>query len=91
VDLPMHVEKAVVLEALSVFIEELQSESVNLCTRKRLDTILLVANDARHRIDRLRRQFKHLLRRIGVVVLLMAGFVLSCLSRPDSYCRASLS
>jgi hypothetical protein len=77
VDLPMHVEKAVVLEALSVFIEELQSESVNLCTRKRLDTILLVANDARHRIDRLRRQFKHLLRRISAVMSLEARFVLS--------------
>ena len=47
----MYVEKVVALEVLSTFMEELQSESVNLRTRKRLDAILLAANDARHRID----------------------------------------
>jgi hypothetical protein len=51
VDLPVYVEKAVAFEVLSVFMEELRSESVNLCTRKRLDAILLAATDAGHRID----------------------------------------
>jgi hypothetical protein len=67
VDLPVYIEKAVALEVLSAFMEELRSESVNLRTRKRLDAILLVATDAGHRIDRLRQQLKHLLRRIGAV------------------------
>ena len=49
----MYVKKVVALEILSAFMEELQSESVNHCTRKRLDAILLAANDARYRIDRL--------------------------------------
>jgi hypothetical protein len=73
----MYVEKAVALEVLSAFMEELRSESVNLRTRKRLDAILLAAIDAGHRIDRLCRQLKHLLRRIGDVLLLVARFVLS--------------
>jgi hypothetical protein len=77
VDLPVYVEKAVALEVLSAFMVELRSESVNLRTRERLDAILLVATDAGHRIDRLRRQLKHLLRRIGTVLPLMAKFVLS--------------
>jgi hypothetical protein len=55
VDLPVYVEKAVVLEVLSAFMEELQSESVNLRTRKRLDAILLATIDAGHKIDQLRR------------------------------------
>jgi hypothetical protein len=55
VDLPVYVEKAVALEVLSTFMEELRSESVNLRMRKRLDVILLAAIDAGHRIDRLRR------------------------------------
>ena len=49
----MYVEKAVALEALSTFMEELQSKSVNHHMRKWLDVILLAANDARHKIDRL--------------------------------------
>ena len=53
-DLLLYVEKAVALKILSAFMEELRSEIVNLCKRKQLDTILLVANDARHRIDQLR-------------------------------------
>jgi hypothetical protein len=77
VDLLVYVEKAVALEVLSAFMEELRSESVNLRTKKRLDAILLATIDAGHRIDRLRRQLKHLLRRIGVVLPLAAGFVLS--------------
>jgi hypothetical protein len=47
----MYVEKAVALEVLSSFMEELRSESVNLRTRKRLDAILLVATDVGHRIE----------------------------------------
>jgi hypothetical protein len=73
----VYIEKAVALEVLSAFMEELLSESVNLRTRKRLDAILLAAIDAGHRIDRLCRQLKHLLRRIGDVLLLVARFVLS--------------
>jgi hypothetical protein len=73
----VYVEKAVALEVLSAFMEELQSKSVNLCTRKRLDAILLAATNAGHRIDRLRRQLKHLLLRIGAVLPLTARFVLS--------------
>jgi hypothetical protein len=69
--------KAVALEVLSAFMEELRSEVMNLRTRKRLDAILLAATDAGHRIDRLRRQLKHLLRRIGIVLPLAARFVLS--------------
>jgi hypothetical protein len=55
VDLPVYVEKAVALEVLSAFMEELRSKSVNLRMRKRLDAILLAAIDVGHRIDRLRR------------------------------------
>jgi hypothetical protein len=76
VDLLVYIEKAVALEVLSAFMEELRSESVNLRTRKRLDAILLAAIDAGHRIDRLRRQLKHLLRRIGAFLPLAARFVL---------------
>ena len=50
-DLPLYVEKVVALKVLFTFMEELRSESVNLCMRKQLDTILLATNDARHRID----------------------------------------
>jgi hypothetical protein len=77
VDLLVYVEKAVALEVLSAFMEELRFESVNLRRRERLDAILLAATDVGHRIDRLRRQLKHLLRRIGVVLPLAARFVLS--------------
>ena len=77
VDLHMYVEKAVALEVLSAFMEELQFESVNRRTRKRLDAILLATNDARHRIKRLCQQLKHPLQRIGTVLLLAARFVLS--------------
>jgi hypothetical protein len=73
----VYVEKAVALEVLSAFMEELQSESVNLRTRKRLDAILLATTDIGHRIDRLRQQLKHLLRMIGAVLPLAAKFVLS--------------
>jgi hypothetical protein len=51
VDLPLNIKKAVALEVLTTFLEELQFESMNLCTRKWLNTILLTANDARHRVD----------------------------------------
>jgi hypothetical protein len=63
----VYVEKAVALEVLSDFMEELRSKSVNLCTRKWLDAILLAATNAGHKIDR----------RIGVVLPLTARFVLS--------------
>ena len=76
VDLPVYVEKALALEILSAFMEELQSESMNLCMKKQLDIILLAANDTRHRINRLRRQLKHLLQRISAIVPLMTRFVL---------------
>jgi hypothetical protein len=76
----VYVEKVVALEVLFAFMEELRSESVNLRTREWLDEILLAATNAGHRIDRLRRQLKHLLRRIA----------LSCLSWPDSYYRTPL-
>jgi hypothetical protein len=51
----MYVKKAVALEVLSAFMEELRPQSVNLHTRKQLDAILLAAIDAGHKIDRLRR------------------------------------
>ena len=51
----MYVKKAVALEVLTAIIVELQSQSINCRMRKRLDAILLTTNDARHRIDRLRR------------------------------------
>jgi hypothetical protein len=51
VDLPVYVEKAVALEVLSAFMEELRSESVNLRMRKCLDVILLAATNVGHRID----------------------------------------
>jgi hypothetical protein len=73
----VYVEKAVAFEVLSTFMEELQSKSVNLRTRKRLDAILLAATDAGHRIDRLCRQLKHLLWRIDAILPLAAKFVLS--------------
>jgi hypothetical protein len=50
---------------------------MNFRTRKRLDAILLTATNVGHKIDRLRRQLKHLLWRIGVVVRLAARFILS--------------
>jgi hypothetical protein len=75
VDLPVYIEKAVALEVLSGFMEELRSENVNLRTRKRLDAILLAATNAGHRIDRLRRQLKHLLWRISAIVPLAARFI----------------
>ena len=77
VDLPVYIKKVMALEVLSTFMEELRSESVNLCTRKWLDAILLATNDVRHRIDQLHQQLKHLLRKIGVVLPLAARFVLS--------------
>ena len=43
-DLPMNVKKAVVLE-------ELQSKSVNICTREWLPTILLATIKTRYRVD----------------------------------------
>ena len=50
----MYIEKAVALEVLSAFMEELQYEIVNRRMKKWLDAIPLATNDARHRIDRLR-------------------------------------
>ena len=76
VDLPEYVEKAVALEVLSAFMEELQYEIVNRHTRKQLDIIPLVANVARHRIDRLCQQLQNLLWRIGAIFPLAARFVL---------------
>jgi hypothetical protein len=76
VDLPLYVEKAVSLEVLSTFLEELRSKSVNLSMRKQLDAILLAATNAGHRIDRLRRQLKYLLQRTGAIVPLAVRFVL---------------
>ena len=76
-DLCIYVEKVVAPKVLSSFMEELQSESVKLYTRKQLDVILLIATDTRHRIDRLCRQLKHLLQRIGAILPLAAIFVLS--------------
>jgi hypothetical protein len=73
----VYVKKVVALEVLSAFMEELRSESVNLRTKEWLDAILLAATDAGHRIDRLHRQLKHLLWKIGAVLPLVARFVLS--------------
>ena len=60
-DRPLYVEKVVALEVLFAFMEELQYESVNLCSKNQLDAILLATTDAGHRIGRPRRQLKHLL------------------------------
>jgi hypothetical protein len=51
VDLPMNNEKAVALKVLITFLEEFQSESGNLHTRKRLHAVLLAATNARHKVD----------------------------------------
>jgi hypothetical protein len=40
----------VALEILTTLLEELRSQSVNLRTRKRLNTILPIAIDDRHRV-----------------------------------------
>jgi hypothetical protein len=47
----VNVKKAVVLDILSTFLEELQSENVNLCTKEWLPTILLATIKARYRVD----------------------------------------
>ena len=47
----MYVEKAMALEVLSAFMEELRSESVNLCTKKWIHAILLAATNTGYRID----------------------------------------
>jgi hypothetical protein len=46
VDLPMNVKKAVTLELLTTLVEELRSQSMNLCTRKRLNAIPPAAIDS---------------------------------------------
>jgi hypothetical protein len=47
----MNNEKAVALKVLITFLEEFQSESGNLHTRKRLHAVLLAATNARHKVD----------------------------------------
>ena len=76
-DLLMYVKKAVALEVLSTFLEELRYESVNLSTEKRLDAILLTTTDVGYRIDQLHQQLKYLLWKTGAVVPLAVQFVLS--------------
>jgi hypothetical protein len=51
VDLPVNVEKAVALEVLTTFLEELRFESMNLCMRERLHAFLFAAIDAKHKVD----------------------------------------
>jgi hypothetical protein len=63
VDLLVNVKKAVTLEILTILVEEFRSQSVNLRTRKWLNTIPPVAIDGRHRVYGLRRQFQNLLRK----------------------------
>jgi hypothetical protein len=76
VDLPVNVKKVVTLEILTTLVEELRSQSVNLCTRKRLNTILLAAIDGWHRVYGLRRQFLNLLRRKGALLPLPLQIIL---------------
>ena len=54
VDLPVNVKKAVTLEILTTFVEELRSQSMNLCMRKWLNAILLTTIDSQHRVYGLR-------------------------------------
>jgi hypothetical protein len=51
VDLPVNVEKAVILEILSTFLVKLRYENQNLHTREQLNTILLATSDAGHKVD----------------------------------------
>jgi hypothetical protein len=76
VDLPVNVKKAVTLEILTTLVEELRSQSVNLCTRKWLNTIPLAAIDGRHRVYGLHRQFQNLLRRKGALLPLPLRIIL---------------
>jgi hypothetical protein len=68
VDLPVNVKKAVALEILTAFLEELRSQSVNLRTKKRLNTILPAAIYDRHRVYGLRRQLENLFWRKGALL-----------------------
>jgi hypothetical protein len=61
VDLLLNVKKAMVLEVFSTLLEKLRSESINLCTRKRLNTVYQIASDARHKVDQQGGEFEHLL------------------------------
>jgi hypothetical protein len=51
VDPPVNVKKVVALEVLSTFLEKLQFESMNLCTKERLNTVNFTTSDARHKVD----------------------------------------
>jgi hypothetical protein len=51
VDLPVNVKKVVVLEVFSTFLEKLQFESMNLCTRDWQNTILPIASDVGYIVD----------------------------------------
>ena len=46
----MNVKKAVTLEILTTLVEELRSQSVNLCRRIRVNAIPLTEIDNQHRI-----------------------------------------
>jgi hypothetical protein len=72
----VNVKKAVTLEILTTLVEELKSQSMNLRTRKRLNTILPTAIDGRHRVYGLRRQFQNLLRRKGALLPLPLRIIL---------------
>ena len=67
-DLPGNIKKAVTLEILTILVEELRSQSVNLHTRKRLNATLFTAIDSRHRVYGLHRQFQNLLWRKGALM-----------------------
>ena len=75
-DLPMKVKKAVTLEIPTILVEGLRSQSVNLCTRKWLNTIPLTAIDGRHRVYGLHWQFQNLLWRKGTLLSLLFRIIL---------------
>ena len=76
VDLPVNVKKAVILDILTTFMEELRSLSVNLRTRKRLNAIPFTTTDSRHRVYGLHRQFQDLLQRKGALLPLLLQIIL---------------
>jgi hypothetical protein len=77
VDPPVNVKKVVALEVLSTFLEKLQFESMNLCTKERLNTVIFTTSDARHKVDWLRGEFEYLFWRIGAHFPLALQIILS--------------
>ena len=72
----MNIKKVVILEMLTILVEELKSQGVNLRTRKQLNIIPLTAIDDRHKVHGLRRQFQNLLRKKDTLLPLLLRIIL---------------